>query len=915
MVYSAPDNQQGCLIMSSKNKPLILVDGSSYLFRAYHALPPLTNSKGQPTGAVYGVLNMLKRLLKDYDPKHIVVVFDPKGGSFRNDLYPEYKANRDAMPDDLQVQIQPLHEAIKSLGLPLVIEQRVEADDVIGTLTQRAQQQGMSVLISTGDKDMAQLVNDQVTLINTMTNTSLDVQGVVEKFGVTPELIIDYLALMGDTSDNVPGVPKVGPKTAAKWLNEYGSLDAIVANAENIKGKVGENLRNHLSMLPLAKQLVTIKCDLNLSQSMDDFLLATPDYASLAVQYRELEFKKWTQQVEQQGQDVASEVLAPPAIVNYSCILSQEDFSVWLEKLKQAEHFAFDTETTSIDAMQAVLVGLSFAVSPHEAAYLPLRHDYMGAPSQLDVAEVLQQLQPILLDHKKCLVGQNIKYDLKVLWNAGVDVETQFCDTMLQSYVLNNINTRHDLDTLSLNYLGHENITFEAVAGKGAKQLTFNQVALDQATPYAAEDADMTLQLQQLFSESFSDRASCKKVFGTVDMPLMHILARMEYQGVLVDATLLQQQSAELGKEIIRLRDEIFTLAGQEFNVDSPKQLQQILFEKLSLPIIKKTPKGQPSTAEAVMQELALDYPIPKLILEYRSLSKLKSTYTDKLPLQINPTTGRVHTHYNQTVTSTGRLSSNTPNLQNIPIRTEQGRRIRQAFIAPKGYCLLAADYSQVELRIMAHLSQDPGLLKAFREGLDVHSATASEVFSVSLDQVTSDQRRHAKAINFGLMYGMSSFGLSQQLGLGREEAQQYIDRYFERYPKVLGYMEQARKDAAKQGYIETFFGRRIMVPEINSKNGLRRKAAERAAINAPLQGTAADIIKLAMVCIDHEIKQSDLGIKMIMQVHDELVFEVPNGNVTAAREIIRKCMENVAPFSVPLLVEMGEGANWDQAH
>lgn len=903
----------------SKNKPLILVDGSSYLFRAYYALPPLTNSKGQPTGAVYGVLNMLRRLLKDYDPEHVVVVFDPKGGSFRNDLYKEYKANRTAMPDDLQVQIQPLHAVIKALGFPLVIEQGVEADDVIGTLTKQAQAQGMSVLISTGDKDMAQLVSDDVTLVNTMTNKELDTSGVVEKFGVPPELIIDYLALMGDTSDNIPGVPKVGPKTAAKWLLQYGSLDAIVENSDDIKGKVGENLRQHLEMLPLAKQLVTIKCDVSLHETIDELTLSPPDYQALVEHYRSLEFKKWLQDAEQAGEvgETGENKIPQPAKSpgQYDTVLTQDDLDSWLKKLKSAKSFALDTETTSINAMQAQLVGLSISINAGEAAYIPLAHDYMGAPAQLDAALVMKKLQPLLNDHTKCWIGQNIKYDLKILWRAGYQVATQFCDTMIQSYVLNNINTRHDLDTLTLKYLDHENITYEAVAGKGAKQLTFNQVTLEQATPYAAEDADMTAQLNGIFNDELRQRKQCHTVFDTIDMPLMLILAKMEYYGVLVDAKLLQQQSAELEKETSRLRQQIFKISQQEFNIDSPKQLQEILFDKLKLPIIKKTPKGQPSTAEAVLQELALDYPIPQLILEYRSLTKLKSTYTDKLPLQIHPETGRVHTHYNQTVTSTGRLSSNSPNLQNIPVRTEQGRRIRQSFVAPSGCILLAADYSQVELRIMAHLSQDPGLLRAFEQGLDVHTATAAEVFSTEIEKVTSDQRRHAKAINFGLLYGMSSFGLSKQLGVSRDAAQSYIDRYFERYPKVLSYMEQARQNAAKHGYVETFFGRRIMVPEINSKNGLRRKAAERAAINAPLQGTAADIIKLAMVCVDHEIEKSKLDIKMIMQVHDELVFEVPTGHEQQAKTLIQHCMQSVAPFSVPLLVDIGVGKNWDKAH
>lgn len=889
-------------------KPLILIDGSSYLFRAYHALPPLTNSKGDPTGAIYGVLNMLRKLQKDYDPAHIAVVFDPKGKTFRYDMYAQYKANRTKMPDELRSQIAPLHQAIEALGLPLIIVDGVEADDVIGTLALKAKQAGMQTLISTGDKDLAQLVDEDITLINTMTDKLMDRAGVEEKFGVPPELIIDYLALVGDTSDNVPGIPKVGPKTAVKWLSEYGSLDEIIKHADDIKGKVGENLRAHLEDLALSKQLVTVKLDVDLDIAIHTLSPKAADKAKLIDLFSRLEFKSWLS-------ELLSEQPSEVGEKNYACILSEKDFQTWLARLKKAPYFSFDTETTALRAMDAELVGLSFAVKPHEAAYVPLAHDYSGAPTQLNRDAVLKALKPLLEDKNQIVIGQNLKYDLKMLRHYGIHVQAQPCDTLLESYVLNSTSTRHDLDSLALKYLAHNNITFEDIAGKGAKQLTFNQIHLDQASPYAAEDADIALQLHEKLWSMIEKEACYKKVLTEIEWPLIPILAKMEYEGVLIDAAMLKTQSKSLAKRIKAIEEEVFAMAGESFNLGSTKQLQAILYDKLQLPVLKKTPKGQPSTAEAALQELAFDYPLPKLILEYRSLTKLKSTYTDALPLQINSRTGRVHTSYNQAVTSTGRLSSNNPNLQNIPARTEEGRKIRQAFIAPKGYKIVAADYSQVELRIMAHVSQDPGLLKAFSQGLDVHSSTAAEVFGVKLEGVTPEMRRHAKAINFGLMYGMSSFGLSQQLGIDQKEAQKHIDVYFSRYPSVHQYMENARMKASEQGYVETLLGRRLYVPEIHASNQMRRRAAERAAINAPLQGTAADIIKLAMICIDRWISETNIDVKMIMQVHDELVFEVNEKCLEKAKKQIIACMEGALELSVPLIVDVGVGDNWDEAH
>ena len=829
-----------------KKTPLILVDGSSYLFRAYHALPPLTNSQGKPTGAVYGVLNMLKKLLKDYDPEHIAVVFDPKGKTFRHEMFPAYKANREAMPDELREQIQPLFKAIKALGFPLVVEDGVEADDVIGTLAKRMVKQGKDVLISTGDKDLAQLVNKNVSLVNTMTDKQLDIVGVKEKFGVLPEQIIDYLALMGDTSDNIPGVPGVGPKTAAKWINEYGNLDGVIEQADAIKGKVGEKLRAHLKDLELSRALVTIKCDVKLAASLKQLTLHDQNKQILIDLFTELEFNKWLAEVHN-----TKEIIEERSDGNYALVFSKDEFEKWLGQLKNASYFSFDTETTSLNPMQAELVGVSFAVKPNEAAYVPLMHNYLGVPKQLNRDWVLKQLKPLLENPTQIIVGQNLKYDYKVLANAGIEIKATMWDTLLESYVIDGPSVRHDLDNLALKNLAYDTIKYIDVAGSGAKQKTFDQVPLEEAGPYAAEDADITLRLHQYFEPIYKKEKFFENILKDIEWPLMPILAKMEFYGVLIDSDMLKKQSSALQRRITRLKNEIYNMAGEEFNIDSTKQLREVLFTQLKIPVLKKTPAGQASTAEDVMQELSIDYAIPKLILEYRSYNKLKSTYTDKLPLQVNSKTRRIHTNYIQTGTSTGRLASKDPNLQNIPIRTEEGRKIRQAFIAPRGHQLIAADYSQVELRIMAHFSQDPGLLTAFEQGLDVHASTAAEVFGVDIDDVTPLQRRSAKAINFGLMYGMSAFGLSKQLGISRKEAQQHIDVYFSSYPRVHWYTEEARQQAAKQGYVETLLGRRLYVPEIKSKNPTRRKAAERAAINAPLQGTAADIIKLAMICID----------------------------------------------------------------
>ncbi len=904
--------------MTDENKKrLILVDGSSFLFRAYHAIPPLTNAEGMPTNAIYGVANMLRKLMADHKTDYFTVVFDAPGPTFRNELYDEYKAHRPPMPEDLKVQIEPLHELIRAMGLPLIIEPDVEADDVIGVLAQQAASQCFDVIISTGDKDMAQLVTDKITLENTMSNTRLDIDGVQEKFGVQPEQIIDYLALMGDASDNIPGVPKVGPKTAAKWLKEYGTLDNLIENADKIKGKIGENLRNHLDTLPLAKQLTTIKCDLPLHYSLEDLKCRPVDKEALAKLLQKFGFSSWLKQLQDEGGHQAEAEQPPENNIetDYQTILTQEQLDEWLLKLQAAEIFALDTETTSLDYSQAEVVGLSFAVEVGKAAYLPLAHDYPDVPEQLDREEVLKQFKALLEDAGQAKLGQNLKYDANVLANHGIELQGIAHDTMLESYVYNSTATKHNMDDLAKKYLGLETIHYEDVAGKGAKQIGFQEVPLEQAAPYAAEDADITLRLHQVLSAKLAQEPRLEKLYQDIEMPLVPVLSAIERTGVLIDRDMLAQQSMELSSKINSIEQHAHELAGQAFNLGSPKQIQEILYDKLKLPVLKKTPKGQPSTNESVLQELALDYPLPKLILEYRSLSKLKSTYTDKLPEQINPKTGRVHTSYHQAVTATGRLSSSDPNLQNIPIRSEEGRKIRQAFIAPTGYKMVAADYSQIELRIMAHLSGDEGLLSAFSQGVDIHSATAAEVFAVPLEQVTTELRRSAKAINFGLIYGMSAFGLGQQLGLPRNQAQEYIDLYFERYPGVKEYMDSIREKARQQGYVETLFGRRLYLPEIKSRNAARRQYAERTAINAPMQGTAADIIKRAMIATDNWLRQDRPDIKMIMQVHDELVFEIAEEQLDDAIVIIRDKMSSAAELDVPLVVDIGVGNNWDEAH
>lgn len=928
--------------------PLVLVDGSSYLYRAFHALPPLTTSKGLPTGAVKGVLNMLKSLRRQYPNSPFAVVFDAKGGTFRDDMYAEYKANRPSMPDDMRVQIEPLHASVIALGFPLLCVEGVEADDVIGTLARSSAAADRPVVISTGDKDMAQLVDGHITLVNTMTGSSMDVEGVKEKFGVAPEQIIDYLALMGDSSDNIPGVPGIGPKTASGLLvgvngglkELYEQLDIVptlpIRGAKTLPAKLEE----HKEMAFLSYQLATIKIDVPLDVGLDDLHLGEPDREKLAELYSLLEFKSWLDELQRDAKrtelsaaaqtdllaeaPVAEVEAAVPVEAQYETILDQARFDVWLEKLRNAELIAFDTETTGIDAQQAQLVGLSFAVKANEAAYIPLTHTYIGVPEQLDRDRVLLALKPILEDPAKLKVGQHAKFDMNILANCaiggdqanGITVRGVAFDTMLESYVLNSTATRHDMDSLAQKYLDHSTVSFQDIAGKGAKQLTFDQIALEQAGPYAAEDADVTLRLHQALHQKLAAIPSLASVLTDIEMPLVPVLARIERQGALVDAALLGVQSIELGEKMIALEREAFEIAGEEFNLGSPKQLGAILYEKLGLPVLKKTAKGQPSTAEEVLAKLAEDdYPLPKVLTQYRSMSKLKSTYTDRLPEQINPRTGRIHTSYHQAVASTGRLSSSDPNLQNIPVRTAEGRRIRQAFIAPAGYKLLAADYSQIELRIMAHLSKDEGLLNAFRNNLDVHTATAAEVFRVELADVSSDQRRSAKAINFGLIYGMGAQKLGKDIGVDTKQAKAYIDTYFARYPGVREYMDRTRAQAADQGYVETFFGRRLYLPEINSNKPQERAAAERTAINAPMQGTAADIIKKAMVAVDNWLADSGLDARVILQVHDELVLEVREDLVEQVSQEIRVHMSGAAVLDVPLLVEVGVGNNWDEAH
>jgi DNA polymerase I len=919
-------------------RKLILVDGSGYLYRAFHALPPLTNSRGEPTGAVLGVLNMLNKMLKEEAPDRVAVVFDAPGRTFRDDLFDQYKAHRTPMPDDLRAQVQPLYDVVAAMGVPLLRVSGVEADDVIGTLAKQGADAGFKVLISTGDKDMAQLVGPNVELLNTMSNTRLDRIGVKAKFDVFPEQIVDYLALVGDTSDNIPGVTSVGPKTAAKWLNQYQTLDALIAHAADIGGKVGENLRNELPMLELSRKLATIDTTLALDVSPEQLSSGAPDVPRLSELYTRMELRALLKSLgpapaatagaaevdvviaearDPNGAPIAAAVavVSTPQPRDYHKVMSEEELDVWLKKLTAAPLISFDTETDSLDYMRAQIVGVSFAVAPGEAAYVPLGHDYAGAPHQLDRNKALAALKPVLEDMTKAKLGHHLKFDAHVLANYGIALNGQRFDSMLESYVLNSVATRHDMDSSAVRYLGVKTIHFEELTGKGAKKITFNQVDVDRAAEYSAEDADITLQLHQAIWPQIEAVPALKFVYENIEQPLVPVLFRMERAGVLVDRALLRAQSAELASRMLELQSQAHQEAGGVFNVDSPKQLQEILFGKLGIPVMRKTPTGQPSTAEDVLEELAETYRLPKLILEYRGMAKLKSTYTDNLPLQINADTGRIHTSYHQAVAATGRLSSQDPNLQNIPIRTHEGRRIRQAFTAPPGHSLVAADYSQIELRIMAHLSGDATLLRAFAEDRDVHQATAAEVFSTPLDQVSADQRRSAKAINFGLMYGMSAFGLARQLGIGRGDAQKYMDLYFERYPGVRRYMEETRRQARETGYVETVFGRRLYLPEIQSRNAALRQYAERSAINAPMQGTAADIIKRAMIEVDSWLQSSRIPARLIMQVHDELVLEVADEAIETIVGQTRTHMIRAADLSIPLKVDVGVGRNWDEAH
>jgi DNA polymerase-1 len=909
----------------ANNDTLFLIDGSNYLYRAFHALPPLSNSQGMPTGAVYGITNMLKSLLVEYQPQYAAVVFDAKEKTFREELYPDYKANRSAMPDGLVLQISLTHEIVQALGLPLLMVSGVEADDVIGTLAKQAEAIGMSTVIFTGDKDFTQLVNDAIILIDSMKQTRLDIQGVITKFGIPPELMLDYLCLIGDSVDNVPGVDKVGPKTAVKWLATYGSLAQIIAAADSIKGKVGENLRNALPYLPLTRQLLAIRCDVPLAYTPRQLQVKSYDVNKLRQLFKQLEFKKWLAALPAAAElpvtDSNSSVIeatipaTETAKSSYHTVLTQAEFDDWLNRLQTAPLFALDTETTSLDYLTAEIVGISLSISAGEAVYVPLAHDYLGVPPQLPRDQVLAALKPLLENPQHLKVGHHLKYDAHILANYGIELQGIAFDTLLESYVLNSTATSHSLDALANHYLQIKTITFEEVAGKGKKQLSFNQVQLDKATDYAAEDADITLQLHQQLWPQLQQLPQVKQIFTAVEIPLISVLKRLERHGVLIDATQLHEHSTWLAQRLQTLEQSTYELAGIEFNLNSPKQLQTILFERLQLPVLQKTPRHEPSTAVEVLEELAIDYPLPQLILEYRRLSKLKSTYTDALPRQINPQTGRIHTSYHQAVVTTGRLSSSQPNLQNIPIRTPEGRRIRQAFITPLGYRLLAADYSQIELRIMAHLSGDKGLLAAFANEQDIHRHTAAEIFAVPLAAVTTDQRRQAKAINFGLMYGMQAFGLAKQLGISRSEAQTYIETYFARYPAVKTYLEQVRNQANQNGYVETVFGRRLFISDIHSRNPQRRQYAERSAINAPMQGTAADLIKMAMLTIDNWIQTQHPDIKMIMQVHDELVFEVPEGIIAEAQAAIVTAMSQVAQLQVPLVVDVGIGMNWEEAH
>lgn len=927
-------------------KTLLLVDGSSYLYRAFHAMPDLRNSRNEPTGAIQGVLNMLRRLHKDYPSDYSACVFDAKGKTFRDDIYPEYKANRASMPDDLRAQIEPLHEAIKAMGWPLIMEDGVEADDVIGALAKQAEREGVRTIISTGDKDITQLVNEHITVVNTMRDAFrkvddvLDIAGVERKFGLPPSLIIDYLILVGDTADNVPGVEKVGPKTAVKWLTQYGSLENIIANADHITGVVGENLRKALPWLPTARELITIRCDVGIQENLNDLAPQPQDKEKLLALFDRFEFKSWKRELDAEGKtpalqanvykassdsqkglsqipaEIASEVSAysPNLSRQYETIFSPAQLEIWLEKLSKAGLICFDTETTSLDPLTAKIVGMSFSVEAGSAAYLPLKHDYFDAPEQLNFAEALAKVKPILENANIKKVGQNLKYDQHVLANHGIMLNGIAHDTMLQSYVFESHKT-HGMDALSERHLGITPISFESVAGKGAKQVGFNQVTVEVAAEYAAEDADITLQLHEAMHPIIAADAKLLYIYQQIEMPVSEILFTIERNGVLIDANMLNSQSNEIGLKLIALENQAYELAGQPFNLASPKQLQEILFDKLGIKPTKKTPSGAPSTDEDVLQELALDYPLPKVLLEYRGLAKLKSTYTDKLPKMINPQTGRVHTSYNQAVAITGRLASSDPNLQNIPVRTAEGRRIREAFIAPPGSHIVSADYSQIELRIMAHLSKDAGMLQAFANNEDIHRHTAAEIFGVERDAVDNEQRRYAKVINFGLIYGMSAFGLAQNLNIERSAAANYIERYFARYPGVREYMDKTRDIAKQKGYVETYFGRRLWVPEISSPNGMRRAGAERAAINAPMQGTAADLIKLAMIAVDIWLRDEKLTTKLIMQVHDELVLEVPENELELVKVKLPELMQNVAKLDVPLLAEVGVGSNWESAH
>ncbi|KGY10942.1 DNA polymerase I [Vibrio tubiashii] len=926
------------------DNPLILIDGSSYLYRAFHAYPETMSNGEIPTNAVYGVVNMLRSMMRQFSSERIAVVFDAKGKTFRDEMYPEYKANRPPMPDDLRCQIEPLHNVIRAMGLPLICTPGVEADDVIGTLAYQASQAGMPVLISTGDKDMAQLVDDNVTLINTMTNVVMDREGVVDKFGIPPELIIDYLALMGDKVDNIPGVPGVGDKTATALLQGIGGINKLYENLDDIaplgfRGSktMAKKLLDNEENARLSYDLATIKLDVELEEKPESLLKSEPNRDELIKLYGQLVFKSWLNElldggsgaVEADEKSAAKRSATSVSTVaemdtsavtidrsQYETILDEATFNTWLEKLTAAEVFAFDTETDSLDYMVANLVGLSFATEEGIAAYVPVAHDYLDAPEQLDRNWVLEQLKPILEDEAQAKVGQNLKYDASVLARYGIEMKGIKHDTMLASYVYNSVGGKHDMDSLALRFLQHSCISFEQIAGKGKNQLTFNQIDLGEASPYAAEDADVTLRLHNRLMSNIEQDDKLKAIYQEIEVPLVPVLSRIERTGVLIDDMKLSTQSQEIAQRLDELEQKAFEIAEQEFNMNSPKQLQAILFEKMGLPVVKKTPSGTPSTNEEVLQELALDYPLPKLILEYRGLAKLKSTYTDKLPKMINPETGRVHTSYHQAVTATGRLSSTDPNLQNIPIRNEEGRRIRQAFIAERGYKIMAVDYSQIELRIMAHLSGDKALLEAFQQGKDIHAATAAEIMGTTIEQVSSEQRRRAKAVNFGLIYGMSAFGLAKQLGIPRGEAQDYMNKYFERYPGVMQYMEDTRSAAAEQGYVETIFGRRLHLPEIKSRNGMRRKAAERAAINAPMQGTAADIIKKAMLLVDEWIQaEGDGRVKLLMQVHDELVFEVQESALAEIESKVQQLMEAAAELDVPLVAESGHGDNWDQAH